>query len=153
MYNLLGLGGKGNLHASAFLVLAVLWMIQLFVTDSEDSCFLSVSIELRHADLLACMRGKIHFLVILSNMKAWIKCLVFWNANISGHWHFWTILLNYWETLVTKIFPEGKRRLRKSMMILYITILQVSEVVKKGELYRSSSIMIMTRKMQLILSV
>lgn len=86
MCNLLGLGGKGNLHASAFLVLTVLRMIQLFVTDSEDSGFLSVSIESRHADLLACMRGKIHFLVILSNMKAWIKCLVFWKCK-----HFWPL--------------------------------------------------------------
>ena len=147
MCYLLRLGGKGNLHAPTFLVLAVLWMIQLFVSDPEDSCFLSVSIELRHADL-ACMRCKIRFLVILSNKKAWIKCLVFWKCKLFGHWHFWTIL-NYWETLVTKISPQGKRRLRKSMTILYVTILQVSE----DELYISSSIMNMTTKRQIILSI
>lgn len=111
----------------------------------RHSCFLSVSIELRHADL-ACMRCKIHFLVILSNKKAWIKCLVFWKCKLFGHWHFWTIL-NYWETLVTKISPQGRRRLRKIMTILYITILQVSE----DELYVSSSIMNMTTKRQIIL--
>ena len=111
MYNLLGLGGKGNLHASAFLVLAVLWMIQLFVTDSKDSCFLSVSIELRHADLLACMRGKIHFLVILSNMKAWIKCLVFWKCK-----HFWSLtFLDNSSKLLTNLSDKNLSRREKKI--------------------------------------